>query len=106
MLPLPPIDAVSSLGADFKLPTLTGPETSPSGPETGGFGDLLADQLGKLTELQAQSDQQAKALASGEAENISDVVMAVERASLGLQFATTVRNKAVEAYQDLFRMQI
>ena len=43
---------------------------------------------------------------TGQAKDISAVVMSVEKASLELQLAVQLRNKGVEAYQEIFRMQV
>ena len=101
---LPPITSVTGVGTDFKLPALE-PTTAPK-PSGDDFGHMLAEQIGKLAETQADSAAQAQKLATGKAEDVSEVVMAVERASLSLQVAAQVRNKAVEAYQEIFRMQV
>lgn len=77
---------------------------SPSGGQ--GFGNMLAGQLDKLNDLQTQASDASQQLATGKASDISQVTMQVENASLALQLAVQVRNKAVEAYQDLFRMQV
>ena len=107
-----PITSVSpvSLGPEFTAPKLD--EAIPgtgvdAGQQTGkGFMSTLADQIGKLDDIQNGATQQANALATGQAQDVSSVVMEVERASLALQLATQVRNKAVDAYQDIFRMQV
>ena len=101
-LPIPPI------GGEFSLPSLAGtsPAGSSSGVGKGGFAKALEDQLGKLDASQAQAAQQAQQLATGQAQDISSVVLAVEKSSLEIQLATQVRNKLVEAYQDIFRMQV
>ena len=101
-MPLP-IAPVSPLGTEFRIPDL--PEARPAQPAR-GFGDMLAEQVGKLAEQQQEGAAQAQALATGQAEDVASVVMAVERASLGLQLATQVRNKAVDAYHEIFRMQV
>jgi flagellar hook-basal body complex protein FliE len=100
-LPIPPI------GGEFSLPSLTGaaPASSP-GSGGGGFAKALADQIGKLDASQADAAQQAQQLATGKAEDISSVVLSVQKASLEIQLATQVRNKLVEAYQEIFRMQV
>ena len=103
---LPPINAISGLGAEFQLPQVEGVAPAPKPGEGDDFGNLLAEQIGKLADLQTEGAQQAQALATGQAQDVSEVVMAVERASLSLSLAATVRNKAVEAYQEIFRMQV
>jgi flagellar hook-basal body complex protein FliE len=67
---------------------------------------MLADQLGKLDTMQAQASTSAEQVATGKATDISSVAMEVERASLALQLAAQVRTKAVDVYQELFRMQV
>jgi flagellar hook-basal body complex protein FliE len=67
---------------------------------------MLAEQLGNLSSMQVDAAQQSQALATGKADDISQVAMSVERASLGLELASAVRNKAVEAYQEILRMQV
>jgi len=106
---IPPIPPVSTPGVtgDFQLPALDGATQVAEGTSGGGaFGQMLGDALGKLGDLQIDAASQSQALATGRATDVSAVAMSVERASLALQLAAQVRNKAVEAYQDLFRMQV
>ena len=79
---------------------------SSAGGEGGKFDSLLVQSLGKLNDTVNASSAASEALASGQASDVTSVVMQTERASLELQLATQFRNKAVEAYQDIFRMQI
>ena len=59
------------------------------------------------TQLQTQATQRlAGSSRPARRQDISSVVMEVERASLALQLAAQVRNKAVDAYQEIFRMQV
>lgn len=71
-----------------------------------GFLGSLTAALERLAALDREASAQAQALAAGRADDLTSVVMAVERASLALQLAVQVRDRAVEAYHDLFRMQI
>jgi flagellar hook-basal body complex protein FliE len=97
---------IAPLG-DFQLPALTGPEQAPaSGGDGAGFGKALLDQIDKLSASQADASDQAQKLATGKADDVTSVVMAVEKASLELQLATQIRNKGVEAYQEIFRMAV
>jgi flagellar hook-basal body complex protein FliE len=100
-----PIPAVGGLN----LPSLTA--TTPASdaaasPASGGFGKALAGAIDQLAATQNQASTHAQQLATGQAKDISSVVMSVEKASLELQLAVQVRNKGVEAYQELFRMQV
>jgi len=71
-----------------------------------GFGDMLSNALGKLQETQTEAAGASQSLANGTATDPTSVVMAVERAQLAMQLASQVRNKAVEAYQDIFHTQV
>jgi flagellar hook-basal body complex protein FliE len=70
------------------------------------FGGMLQSSLDNLEGALQNASDQSTALATGKADDLTGVVVAVERAQLGLQLAVQIRNKAVEAYQDIFRMQI
>jgi flagellar hook-basal body complex protein FliE len=72
----------------------------------GGFGEALAKSIDSLQATQTQADQQVQAFTTGQSQDMSGVVMSVEKASLELQLATQVRNKAVDAYNEIFRMQV
>lgn len=96
------IPPLPSIGA--ATPPAAPAQVAPSGG--GGFGNMLAGELGKLDNLQQQASTSAEQLATGKATDVSSVAMEVERASLALQLAAQVRNKTVEAYQELFRMQV
>jgi flagellar hook-basal body complex protein FliE len=70
------------------------------------FGEALSDAVRALNQIQREADTQAAGLATGETVELHDVMLAQERAALGLELAVQVRNKLVEAYQEVMRMQI
>ena len=99
--PLTPISPASTTQAAGTSPA------SGSGSASGaGFGNALQGAVEKLGGTLQQATDASQALATGQAQDVSSVVMAVERANLELQLATQVRNKAVEAYQEIFRMSV
>jgi flagellar hook-basal body complex protein FliE len=71
-----------------------------------GFGSFLSQKVGELSALQDQAAQGAQALASGQATDPTQVVMAVEKARLSMQLASQVRTKATEAINDIFHTQV
>jgi flagellar hook-basal body complex protein FliE len=73
---------------------------------SGGFGDLLAQQISNLEQSQVQAAEASRALATGTATDLPSVVNAVEHARLSMELASQIRNKAVEAYQEIFRTQV
>jgi flagellar hook-basal body complex protein FliE len=98
-------------GGDWSVGGL-GPQagSAPAQPEavdpTGGFGSMLTNAIGGLEKTQQNAAVQAQALATGETQDVSSVVNAVQEASLSMQLAAQVRNKAVEAYTDIFHTQV
>ncbi|HMO55338.1 MAG TPA: flagellar hook-basal body complex protein FliE [Tepidiformaceae bacterium] len=71
-----------------------------------GFADLLGRAIGELQQISDNADQKVTALATGQDVELHEVMLAIEAESIAISLATQVRNKAVEAYQEVFRMQI
>ena len=69
-------------------------------------GSVLTDQLDKLEGVQNDAAKASQDLATGQASDPEAVVMAVERARLSMQLASTLRTKAVEAFTDVFHTQV
>ena len=64
------------------------------------------DALKETNSLQQKSDAMNAALAAGEVDDISQVVIAGQKAEIALQLTMQVRNRALSAYQELMRMQV
>ena len=104
-MPITPIDpAFSVTGPEFQVDPVAPPEVAPGA--AGGFGELLGKSLESLSATQDEAAGAAQALATGQAQDPTAVVMAVERAQLAMQLASQVRTKAVEAAQDIFHTQV
>ncbi len=70
------------------------------------FSDTLTDAIGKVNELQKASDKAAQNLATGRTDNIADVMIASEKADIALKVMVQVRNKIIDAYQEIMKMQV
>ena len=70
------------------------------------FKDLLNKALVDLNSSQIGANDAIKNLASGGDENLHDVIIDMEKASMTLQYAIQIRNKVLEAYQSVIQMQI
>ena len=111
-MPLPIDPSMATMGAEWQVPGVSGvgdvPGASGAADSAGGqgFGDMLANQVQNLQGLQSDAAQQSTALATGQAADPSQVVMAVERARLGMQLASQIRTKLVEAQQDIIHTQV
>jgi flagellar hook-basal body complex protein FliE len=80
---------------------------APARPAAGakGFAHELGKALDSVETLQLDADRQADALAHG-AGNLHEASIALEKADISLRLATKVRNRLVEAYQEIMRMQV
>jgi flagellar hook-basal body complex protein FliE len=112
-----PVGAVGAPGlGEWALPKVGGAEWSVGGADpakkasepdpAGGFGEMLGDAVGQLQQTQDVAAAQSQALATGQTQDVTSVVTAVQEASLSMQLASQVRNKAVEAYSEIFRTQV
>ncbi len=70
------------------------------------FSDVLKQAISDLQQLQATSTYNNYLLATGQVENLHKVMIDAEKADIALQFTLQVRNKLLEAYQEIMRMQI
>jgi flagellar hook-basal body complex protein FliE len=81
------------------------PELKPAGKEpAAGFGDLVQEALGKLSQVQDNADKAVKELASGG--DPAEAIIAMEKADMDFQLMVEVRNKLISAYQEVMRMQV
>ena len=70
------------------------------------FNDLLKNALDDVNQLHKDSESYTKLLALGQVDNIHDVTIASEKAKLALQMTLAIRNKVVDAYKEIMRMQV
>lgn len=70
------------------------------------FGQYLAEALANVEAAQQEAASAAQRLATGEIKDIAEVTIASEKASLALQLTVQVRNKVLEAYQEMMRMPV
>jgi len=88
------------------------PELSaPSRPaETGGlgagFGELLKDAVLAVNQAQQSAEAAARSLASGQSRDVTQTMIAVEKANVTFQLMLQVRNRLLEAYQEVMRIQV
>lgn len=72
----------------------------------GSFSEVLSSALNKLNETQGRADNLSLELLTGEVQDIHQVTIAMQEAKLSMQLAVEVRNKVIEAYQEISRMQV
>lgn len=97
---------VRSIGMT-KLPLMQAGAARQNGIASGqSFGDFLKEAIGEVTDLQIKAEQASVDLATGKIDDIAQVVIAAEKATVALQMAIQVRNKVLESYQEMMRLQV
>ncbi|MBS4217755.1 flagellar hook-basal body complex protein FliE [Bacillus sp. FJAT-49711] len=76
------------------------------GQNSTSFKDLLKTAIQEVNHAQVQSDMATEKLARGENIELHEVMITAQKASITMQAAIEIRNKAVEAYQEMMRMQV
>jgi flagellar hook-basal body complex protein FliE len=101
------LEAIQALGAhdEVAAPVAIAPElaTAPAAP---GFAARVGDALKGLNEQLLTSQVDLQRLAAGEPVSLHEVMVRLEESRIAFQLALQVRNRALEAYQDVMRMQV
>jgi flagellar hook-basal body complex protein FliE len=98
-----PIGAIGGVGGAAQLrPAGVG---GASGPGAADFASKLAEGLQHVQDLQNRSSDLAVQAATGKLTDVHDYMIASTEAGLATQMTVAVRNKAVEAFQEIMRMQ-
>ncbi len=74
--------------------------------DASSFGQVLKESIQKVQDLQKEADVTASGLATGETKNIHEAMIALEKADLSFRLMMQVKNKIVEAYQEVMRTQV
>lgn len=80
--------------------------TSAAQAPAAGFGDTIANALEAVSEAEFSADALATDVALGGDTSVQELMVAMTKAQLSVDLLVQVRNKAVEAYQEIMRMQI
>lgn len=70
------------------------------------FASVLKESINEVNKAQVTSDKLTEKLATGGNVDLHEVMIASQKASITLQATMEIRNKAVEAYQEMMRMQV
>lgn len=94
---IPPVSSITTLEQGAAAPV------SGSGA---GFSGVFKAQITQLDQSIKSAQSQSLRLAAGEAESLHHVMLSIEQARIAFQFALQVRNRVMEGWQDLQRMQL
>ena len=101
------MDDLNIRGIDGLLEPRAGGVASPPGNgDHPGFSQLLKGAIEEVNRIQHEAGRLEDAVARGENINIHQAIIAGEKAGLSFQLMMKVRNKLLEAYQEISRMQV
>ena len=96
-----PIEAIQA-----PVASATAAVSAPAESGIGAFSEVFASQLSTVNADISKAEGALQALASGQPVELHDVMISLEQARIGVQTVIQIRNRMVEAYQELARMQI
>lgn len=70
------------------------------------FGQVLSDAMNDVNKAQVESNEQIQGMLSGDIQDVHTAMIAVQKADLSFQMMMQVRNKLIDAYQEIMRMQV
>lgn len=90
-----------NFGSDMGVHTAVNNKTNGA-----GFSDILQQAIANVESTEAQHNQNTAALMAGEVNDLSQVTISAQKFTTSLMMLTTVRDKVVEAYTEIMRMQV
>lgn len=75
-------------------------------PAGSSFADTLKSAINQVNDLHKASDKASADLATGRTDNVADVMLAAEKADIALRVMVQVRNKILDAYNEIMKMQV
>lgn len=98
------LEAIGAVGALPGLDAL--PASTAVDKPSGGFGAWFAQEVGAVDAGLRVADNDVRALAVGNVQNLHEVMIHLEEAKLSFQLLAQVRNRVLEAYQEVMRTQV
>lgn len=86
--------------------TLAEKQSAASSKKKESFAQMLNQSLHNLNKSQKEANRAIKQFLTGDIQDLHRVIITLEEAKLSMQLAVQVRNKLLEAYQEMMRMQI
>ncbi|MFC1491527.1 flagellar hook-basal body complex protein FliE [Nitrospinota bacterium] len=90
----------------FSLDAIPGQVDIDGGEKTKTFSGMLTNLLSTTNDKMVNANQKSTEMLAGESKNIHEVMIAIEKADISFRFLNQVRRKALDAYTEIFRMQL
>lgn len=92
----------------FQIPPNTGVASTPKPNKSGkgNFAEVLKKSVDSVNELQSQADAAINDLATGKSKDVAQTIIMMEKADISFRLMMQVRNKIMQAYEEVMRMQV
>ncbi len=98
--------SVSDITLSSQLKSLSPPQQAPVQKFGEKFGEALKNSIAEVNQAQLSADRATEQVAAGDSKNLHEAMIKLEQADISLRLMVQMRNKAVEAYQEIMRMQV
>lgn len=82
------------------------PRITRSASADSSFAEIVSQMVGDTNSKYAEADESLSKLVTGEADNLHEVVIDAAQADLSFRLLVEIRNKLLDAYQEIMRMQV
>jgi flagellar hook-basal body complex protein FliE len=103
---------INALDNNLNVGKIAGAAVAPAGASAGsatgasGFADILKDSINEVSRLQQDASQAVEALATGATEDVTGVMMAMEKSDLAFKTLLAIRAKLMDAYDEIKSMPL
>jgi len=94
---------IISSNIPLTLPKTSGAEVSQA---ASNFGDILSSTINQVNQADVKGEMAIKNFNTGEVQNLHEVMIAADEADIAIRMLVQMRNKALEAYNEIMRLQI
>ena len=98
--------AVNSLGKIAGITPASGASPSTGAAPSSSFADVLKNSINEVSRLQQDATQAVNAVATGQTENVTGVMSAVEKSDLAFKTLLAIRSKLMDAYEEIKQISI
>ena len=101
-----PLGLISGAGSANKLPTQGGQNSTSGAGQGPSFKTVLMENLNQVNELQADAGRATEDFFSGKREDYESVILAADKADTAFKMLQSMRNKVMEAYEEVKQMRV
>lgn len=98
--------AISGISGIQSINALPQVSKTGTGEDAGTFQSMLSDAIDQASQTEAEDNAGAQALVTGDVNNLADSLIQSQKAEIALDLTVQIRNKVIDAYNEVMRMQV